>query len=65
MEPARHDHWYALDSSRLRAKLGWTPGYADFALGLTATVEWSRANVAWLRPLKGVTEARYAAAAGR
>lgn len=46
-------------------RAGWSLGYADFAVGLTATVEWSRANEAWWRPLKRATEARYAAVAGR
>ena len=60
-----HDRRYAIDSGKLRAELGWRPAYADFPAGLAATIEWYRANEAWWRPLKGATEARYAAVATR
>ncbi|MET0457924.1 MAG: dTDP-glucose 4,6-dehydratase [Ilumatobacteraceae bacterium] len=55
-----HDMRYAIDSSKLRAELGWRPRYADFAAGLAATIEWYRANEAWWRPQKAATEAKYA-----
>ncbi len=48
----RHDRRYLLDSSKIRAKLGWS-ATVDFASGLAATVEWYRANEAWWRPLIG------------
>ncbi len=57
-----HDRRYAIDSSKLRTELGWTPQYADFAAGLKATVAWYRENESWWRPTKSATEARYAAA---
>jgi dTDP-glucose 4,6-dehydratase len=57
-----HDRRYAIDSSKLRAELGWTPEYADFAAGLRATIDWYRENESWWRPAKSATEARYAAA---
>jgi dTDP-glucose 4,6-dehydratase len=57
-----HDRRYAIDSSKLRTELGWTPQYADFAAGLQATVAWYRENESWWRPTKSATEARYAAA---
>ena len=47
-----HDRRYLLDSSKIRAKLGWS-ATVDFASGLAATVEWYRANEAWWRPLVG------------
>jgi dTDP-glucose 4,6-dehydratase len=56
-----HDRRYAIDSSKLRTELGWTPQYADFAAGLKATVAWYRENESWWRPTKSATEARYAA----
>ena len=59
---AGHDRRYAIDSSKLRTELGWTPQYADFASGLAATVAWYRDNEDWWRPQKAATEAKYAAA---
>jgi len=55
-----HDRRYAIDSSKLRTELGWTPQYSDFAAGLRATVAWYRENEAWWRPQKDATEAKYA-----
>ena len=55
-----HDRRYAIDSSKLRTELGWTPTYSDFASGLKATIAWYRDNEDWWRPQKAATEAKYA-----
>ncbi|WP_167324003.1 dTDP-glucose 4,6-dehydratase, partial [Rhodococcoides kroppenstedtii] len=55
-----HDLRYAIDSTRLRTELGWTPTYSDFRAGLTATIDWYRTNEHWWRPKKDTTEAVYA-----
>jgi dTDP-glucose 4,6-dehydratase len=55
-----HDLRYAIDSSKLRAELGWRPNYSDFESGLADTIKWYQANEAWWRPQKAETEAKYA-----
>lgn len=54
-----HDLRYAIDSSKLRAELGWMPQFNDFEAGLAATIEWYRDNEAWWMPQKAETEAKY------
>lgn len=56
-----HDLRYAIDSTKLRAELGWTPKYTNFDAGLEATVTWYKENEAWWRPQKDATEAMYTA----
>jgi dTDP-glucose 4,6-dehydratase len=57
---AGHDLRYAIDSSKLRTELGWTPQYGNFESGLEATIKWYTDNEAWWSPAKDATEAFYA-----
>jgi len=50
-----HDLRYAIDSSKLRKELGWSP-IPDFKEGLEKTVEWYLSNEKWL---KGVLSGDY------
>jgi dTDP-glucose 4,6-dehydratase len=45
-----HDRRYAIDSSRLRTELGWTPAW-DFERGLESTISWYRDNESWWRKI--------------
>ena len=58
---AGHDLRYAIDASKLREELGWTPAYPEFEAGLARTIEWYREHEDWWRPHKDATEAAYAA----
>ncbi|MCQ2153699.1 MAG: dTDP-glucose 4,6-dehydratase [Bacteroidales bacterium] len=44
---AGHDLRYAIDSSKIRRELGWTPEYS-FEEGIEQTVRWYLTNTAWL-----------------
>jgi dTDP-glucose 4,6-dehydratase len=47
-----HDRRYLLDSSKIRAELGWKPA-TSWEDGLAGTVAWYAANRAWWEPLRG------------
>jgi len=45
-----HDRRYAMDISKIRRDLGWSPSH-DLTSGLTKTVEWYLSNMDWINGL--------------
>jgi dTDP-glucose 4,6-dehydratase len=45
---AGHDHRYAIDFSKIKNELGWTPA-TDFKTGLSKTIDWYLSNEAWVQ----------------
>jgi dTDP-glucose 4,6-dehydratase len=43
-----HDRRYAIDASKLKSELGWSPAHT-FEQGITDTVDWYLTNQAWVR----------------
>lgn len=54
-----HDMRYAIDGSKLRDELGWTPKFTDFEAGLKDTIDWYTTHEAWWKPQKEATEEKY------
>jgi dTDP-glucose 4,6-dehydratase len=59
-ERAAHDTRYAIDSTKIRTELGWTPRFGDFEAGMRDTIAWYQDNREWWSAEKDAIEAAYA-----
>lgn len=55
-----HDLRYAIDPSKLRDELGWTPEFTNFREGLAETIQWYTDNQTWWQAEKEAVESNYA-----
>ena len=55
-----HDLRYAIDPSKLRDELGWTPEFTNFREGLAETIQWYTDKQEWWQAEKDAVENNYA-----
>lgn len=55
-----HDLRYAIDATKLKEELGWTPKFTNFKDGLADTIAWYRNNPEWWQAEKDQVEESYA-----
>lgn len=53
-----HDRRYAIDASKIKRELGWTPKHR-FAEAIKSTIEWYRCNESWWRAIKSGEYLKY------
>jgi dTDP-glucose 4,6-dehydratase len=59
-----HDRRYAIDATRIRRELGWSPSYS-FEEGLLRTVRWYLSNLEWCRTVQAGNYGRERLGLGR
>lgn len=55
-----HDQRYAIDNTKIKTELAWSPVYIDIREGLRATIDWYAQNESWWKNEKAKIEAAYA-----